>query len=197
MDGCASGVAAFPPVAVGQLHEMAGVPEKYRGWTVPSLVDQAEQRFERRHAEAYAANVTRAVEAVAGGRWATVLQGKAGTGKSALGAALMLYGRGVPGWLSAAALVNRMRDGELELDDVFVRCSFLVLDDLGAEYATTFSNSQLDAFIAEAYERRFPVVITTNCGPEQVAEFYTERMLDRLSEDSAWVTFTNPSFRRL
>jgi DNA replication protein DnaC len=125
------------------------------------------------------------------------LSGPAGCGKTALAVALLIEEGGVPGWITATDYVDRVRSQSMTPESLHNQADPLVLDDLGAEYATYFSNQSLDSLVALYYEKRSRLIITTNLTEDKIPEFYSERMLDRLLEGSSWVDMVNPSFRRL
>lgn len=178
----------------------AGVPARYLGRTVSSLGAQAHQTFGDKGMKAFT-RLSDAAEAWLADdeSWALVLHGPSGTGKTALACAL-IGSAGVNrlgGYVTAAEYVDRVRDRE-DLWPMIDQVGLLVVDDLGSEYATYFSNSSLDGLIARLYDDSGrKLIITTNMSPDQIAESYSERMRDRLSERSLWLSFRDiPSFRR-
>lgn len=176
----------------------AGVPARYLGQTMSCLVDHAEATFGQAGRRAFVKRVDE-VQAWMDDetQWCLVLHGPAGTGKTAVAAALVAEaGIGArPGFLTAGSYVDRLRDTpSWGLTNV----RFLVLDDLGSEYATYFSNSCIDALVAEMYQaQKARLVLTTNMSTDHIAEAYSERMRDRLHEGATWVDFKGiGSFRR-
>ena len=74
----------------------------------------------------------------------------------------------------------------------------IVLDDLGAEGASDWLLTKVDAIIAERYNRRRATVITTNLASAAMRNRYTDRMIDRLRSTCQVITCNTPvSLREL
>lgn len=76
---------------------------------------------------------------------------------------------------------------------------FLAIDDLGTEpnIVKLFGTERLPLaeLLAARYDSRKPTIITTNLGPEGIAERYGERIADRLREIADAIGFEGDSFR--
>lgn len=59
-------------------------------------------------------------------------------------------------------------------------CDLLVIDDLGAEFTTTFTVSALYAIINSRINSNKPTIITANLTPSEIAERYSDRIASRL-----------------
>lgn len=59
-------------------------------------------------------------------------------------------------------------------------CDLLVLDDLGAEFISSFSQSVLYHVINERLVEGRPTIISTNLDPAQLTQTYSERIVSRL-----------------
>jgi DNA replication protein DnaC len=77
-------------------------------------------------------------------------------------------------------------------------CHRLVLDDLGAEYldGKGFFMSSLDEVINERYQRRLPMIVTTNLPAEDFKARYGERVADRVREAGVFVSIAESSHRK-
>lgn len=71
----------------------------------------------------------------------------------------------------------------------------LIVDDLGAEYATPYTTAFVDALIAERYERNLSLMVTTNLDYEAIGKTYGVRIRDRLEEMTEKLIFTGKSLR--
>ena len=65
------------------------------------------------------------------------------------------------------------------LDDVF-ECDLLILDDLGAEFSTSFTQALIYNIINTRILSSKPTVISTNLNPEEIGERYTPRVASRI-----------------
>ncbi len=64
--------------------------------------------------------------------------------------------------------------------DMLINCDLLVIDDLGAEMATTFSKSALYNLINTRMLLRKPTIINTNLSMAEIGEIYNARIVSRL-----------------
>lgn len=109
-----------------------------------------------------------------------------------------------PRFIDAAQLA-RLPRYESEIMVPLERCSMLVIDDLGMEYADKKGafHSLLDGLINSRYAARVRTVITTNVSakvnPERPGEDfkarYGERIADRIREDGRFMEIAEPSLR--
>ena len=125
-----------------------------------------------------------------------LLFGGVGNGKSHLAAAVVnaLIPKGVSAvFQSAPDLLRLFRSSydedskvkEQQLMDALAEVDLLVLDDLGAEKWTEYSEAQLYQVIDTRYRHKKPLIVTTNLGivKEPLLELYIgPRSLDRLIE---------------
>ncbi len=131
--------------------------------------------------------------------WPILLHGPAGTGKSCIAALLYRNWPGYPLWLDAGAFVIQMmtarRDGaapyyhtngnradrdisENGMINWMRESPLVVLDDIGNRRPT---DAQFDALLAAINARSGkPLIITTNCNPEQLTSLFDDRFASRL-----------------
>lgn len=81
-------------------------------------------------------------------------------------------------------IVNHLREVEL-----------LVLDDMGAEKASDWTKEILFNIIDYRYNEQLPMIVTTNCVPEELKEKIGDRNFDRLREMCALVSIVAASQR--
>lgn len=104
----------------------------------------------------------------------------------------------IPSIVTAQHLAN-CAQSDLDLFNWALDFDFLAIDDLGAEptavklYGT--EKLPLVELLAARYNSRLTTIITTNLGPEGIAERYGERIADRLREIADAIGFEGESFR--
>jgi DNA replication protein DnaC len=119
-----------------------------------------------------------------------LIGGRVGTGKSHLLHTLDTYLRPWSLYISIPDLKDLTFEytGKNELDVLLKKISthpILLLDDVGAEYASTFAISTVRQIIMSRYKRwqEFPTVVSTNLTKSQL-EDYDLRMWDRLMDNT-------------
>lgn len=110
------------------------------------------------------------------------------------------YSHRWPWILSAEKLADWASNQEaVELFERAINNKFLAIDDLGREpnIVKVFGTEKLPlvGLLAARYDSRLPTIITTNLGPEGIAERYGERIADRLREIADAIGFEGDSFR--
>ncbi len=103
---------------------------------------------------------------------------------------------GIAQWRGFQKRVERGEEGmEIENPHVLLnflkKCSLLVLDDLGAERQTEWSDAKFDEIIDERYINRLPLVVTLNVAPDKLPP----RIADRLHEGTVLILKAE-SYRR-
>ncbi|MDL2250191.1 DNA replication protein DnaC [Lachnospiraceae bacterium PF1-21] len=74
-------------------------------------------------------------------------------------------------------------------------CDLLIIDDLGTEFANSFTNSQLFAFINDRILHRKATIISTNLSPGDLKTQYSERIFSRLSSAYTILRMTGEDIR--
>lgn len=72
----------------------------------------------------------------------------------------------------------------------------LIIDDLGAESSNAWTRERLFEIIDYRYNMNLPIVITTNCVPEELKEKVGDRCFDRIREMCVLVSVTAKSQRK-
>jgi len=141
--------------------------------------------------------------------------GAPGNGKSHLAAAAVNYliPRGVTCvFRSSPGLLKRLQDTygpdsrytETEILKELERADLLVLDDIGAEQSershrhsmTAWAESVLYNIIDSRYRWKKPIIVTTNCGIEELESRISERTFDRILEMCLLVENGASSYRK-
>ncbi|MDO5725044.1 MAG: ATP-binding protein [Tissierellia bacterium] len=88
-----------------------------------------------------------------------------------------------------------------ESTEAFEKYSFifdaelLIIDDLGTELITQFTNSEIFNIINERKESNKKTIISTNLTPEKIQEIYTDRVLSRIAENYIITKFIGKDLR--
>lgn len=67
-----------------------------------------------------------------------------------------------------------------ELEDLLINCDLLIIDDLGSEQITDFSKTELFNLLNKKLLKHKKMLISTNCGLEELLKNYSERISSRL-----------------
>ncbi|MBR4026814.1 MAG: ATP-binding protein [Lachnospiraceae bacterium] len=62
-------------------------------------------------------------------------------------------------------------------------CDLLIIDDLGTEFANSFTTSQLFLCVNERILRQKSTIISTNLSMKEITELYSERTVSRITSD--------------
>jgi DNA replication protein DnaC len=89
---------------------------------------------------------------------------------------------------------SRMDKGMEVLDGIY-RTDLLIIDDLGTESRTDFTQEQLLYLLDERLIRRLPWMISTNLTPDELEAHYEDRLSDRLLGLSKIFKFSGQSIR--
>lgn len=88
------------------------------------------------------------------------------------------------------------KDEESILED-FTSCDLLILDDLGAEFSTSFTVSQIYNIINSRLIDSKPTIISTNLGLEDIEKTYSQRVLSRIIGSLKPVYFFGEDIRQI
>lgn len=136
-----------------------------------------------------------------------LLQGGTGLGKThlslAIAKAAIDKGYGVI-YTSAPNIISRLererfrysRDSENETEQYLINCDLLILDDLGTEFATSFSNASVYNLINSRIMLRKPTIISTNLTIKELERNYTERLTSRIIENYIKLEFLGEDVRQ-
>lgn len=127
-----------------------------------------------------------------------VLQGDYGTGKTHLAFAIAGYqlamGRGVFAH-TLADMLDLMRSGAKLSDgsyerwlETFKEVPLLVIDDLGVQQETQWTDQVIFQVLNHRYSKRLPLVITTNMDLRQEGGRLVSRMLEGADKPGGWST---------
>ena len=154
----------------------------------------ASQVIPRRRMGEVLAYCRRYAEAFAPGAESLLLLGQTGLGKTHLSLAIarevIEQGGGVL-YASVQKLMDRLESGRFARDqetrdqygdnmDIVLSCDLLILDDLGTEFSTAFTNAALYNIINSRLSEQKPVIISTNLDLNGIEERYGQRVASRL-----------------
>lgn len=148
----------------------------------------------------YAANFSRCSQSL-------LMTGATGLGKTHLSLAIarvainkgfgVIYG-------STPNIVNKLEkerfrynrtDDNNEAEQYLMDCDLLILDDLGTEFATSFSNAAIYNIINSRMMMDKPTIINTNLSLKELEKNYSERLVSRLMGNSIKLDFIGEDIR--
>lgn len=179
------------------------------------IVENAVGYFYRQEVEMRRMQYTDATEQIAAAaryltessrkRW-LLLAGNVGTGKTTLTTAIRntLNYYGVPCKMFRASDFPALFLDNAELTQRQILrgewCEVLLLDDIGVEQAgIKFYGNTIQPFVKiveERYDRRLPLVVSTNLTSAEIGERYGQRTLDRIREMSVGIKYDGQSYRK-
>ena len=133
-----------------------------------------------------------------------LLYGKQGVGKTHLAAAIAnaLVDKGTFVLFDTYSNhLNKLKaefnaKGERKYLNKMMRIPMLVIDDIGKEKQTEWTQSVFFDVINYRYEHKLPVVITTNMGPKQLESYLDAAVYSRLCETCRALCIVAQDFRR-
>lgn len=135
-----------------------------------------------------------------------LLYGKTGLGKTHLSLAIagkaVEKGYGVI-YTAAQNLFNQLerekfgRTDNNNTEKSILDCDLLIVDDLGAEFSTSFTVSSLYNIINCRELERKPTIISTNLTPEQLKSTYDDRIASRILSNYVILQFDGADIRQL
>ncbi len=86
--------------------------------------------------------------------------------------------------------------GENESERHFIDCDLLIIDDLGTEYTTAFSNAAIYNVINSRIMMNKPTIISTNFSMRELEKNYTQRMVSRIIGNNIRLEFLGCDIRQ-
>lgn len=135
-----------------------------------------------------------------------LMKGNTGLGKTHLSLAIanevIKKGYGVI-YVSAPVLLQRLEknyfssDKSDDIEHIVTDCDLLIIDDLGTEFKTPFSSSQLYNICNSRILKNKPIIISTNLSPEEMKDDYSERFVSRIFGGAQTLDFLGEDIRIL
>ncbi len=135
------------------------------------------------------------------------MQGETGLGKTHLSLAVAgeVISKGYSVlYNSAQNIFNELqkeRFGKSDTNGAFeamvLECDLLVIDDLGAEFTTQFTNAALYNIINTRINTGLPTIISTNLSLSQIESLYTKKISSRIIGEYAHLYFTGNDIRQI
>lgn len=135
-----------------------------------------------------------------------LMKGNTGLGKTHLSLAIanevLKKGYGVI-YVSAPVLLQKLEknyfsgDKSDDIEQLVTDCDLLIIDDLGTEFKTQFSSSQLYNVCNSRILKNKPIIINTNLSPEEMKDDYSERFVSRIFGGAQTLDFLGEDIRIL
>ena len=90
---------------------------------------------------------------------------------------------------------GKKEDSDEDAFDHIYNCDLLIIDDLGTEFANTFTTSQLFICLNERILRKKSPIISTNLSLEDIKSLYSERIFSRISSHYTMLRLTGDDIR--
>ncbi len=136
-----------------------------------------------------------------------IMYGATGLGKTHLSLAMAKsaldkgYGVVYGSTQSLLSKLEREKFGRSEdsgaTEKLLLECDLLILDDLGAEFSTSFTTSALYNIINTRMMTGLPVIINTNLSFEELEQRYTQRISSRIIGEYTPIEFLGRDIRQL
>lgn len=133
-----------------------------------------------------------------------VMMGRTGLGKTHLSLAIantvINRGFGVV-YISTPNMVSyleniRFKSNQMNGSEHFISCDLLIIDDLGTEFSTQFSNAAVYNIINSRMMMSKPTIINTNLSINELEKVYTERMASRIKGNAIVLEFKGRDIRQ-
>lgn len=135
-----------------------------------------------------------------------IMKGGTGLGKTHLSLAIanLVINRGFGViYISTPNMVSRLekerfRDASkfADSEEHFKSCQLLIIDDLGTEFSTPFSNAAIYNIINSRIMASKPTIISTNLSIKELEKNYTERMVSRIIGGNVRLEFIGNDIRQ-
>lgn len=93
------------------------------------------------------------------------------------------------------ARFSRTPNADESTEDAVLTCDLLLLDDLGTEFYTSFTQPAIYNLLNTRINRQLPTIINTNLTQQQLEEKYGQRVLSRLFGHAARLRFAGKDYR--
>lgn len=133
-----------------------------------------------------------------------LMKGNTGLGKTHLSLAIanevIKKGYGVI-YVSAPTLLSRLEKNYFSnnvddnMDEMLTSCDLLIIDDIGTEFRTLFSSSQLYNICNTRMLLGKPMIVNTNLTAEQMSKNYTDRFVSRIFGNAKKLDFLGEDIR--
>lgn len=151
-----------------------------------------------KYCKSYAYNFTPDAESI-------LMKGHTGLGKTHLSLAIanevIKRGYGVI-YVSAPALLQKLEkeyfsrtDSDISSTDMLTECDLLIIDDLGTEFKTQFSVSQIYNIFNSRVLQHKPVIISTNLTMQELESAYSNRFVSRINGAAQKLDFLGSDLR--
>ena len=90
---------------------------------------------------------------------------------------------------------NKEEEEPFDWDSEILDADLLIIDDLGTEFATMFTASELFRIVNDRKLRKRPVVISTNLDYRALMEQYSDRVMSRLIGEYTTLKFFGDDLR--
>lgn len=135
-----------------------------------------------------------------------LMRGKTGLGKTHLSLAIanttIENGFGVI-YISAPNMISKLEKERFnssetfaDSEEYFINCDLLIIDDLGTEFSTQFSNSMIYNIVNSRILMAKPTIISSNLSIKELEKRYTERMVSRLIGENLRLEFVGEDIRQ-
>ena len=84
-----------------------------------------------------------------------------------------------------------------EVSETFTTVDLLIIDDLGTEFSTVITQTELFNIINTRLLANLPTIISTNLSPGDLEKMYTERLISRLVGNYKFYKFIGDDIRKL
>ncbi len=135
------------------------------------------------------------------------MYGKTGLGKTHLSLAIanVVIDRGYDVYYgSVQSIMDKLEAehfGRLPREDSIkediLTCDLLIIDDLGTEFSTQYTNAELYNIINSRILSSLPTIISTNLAISEIADRYTQRVASRIIGSSMAVYFCGKDIRQI
>lgn len=86
---------------------------------------------------------------------------------------------------------------EDSIKEDILTCDLLIIDDLGAEFATQFTNAELYNILNSRLLSSLPTIISTNLDLDEIAEKYSQRVASRIMGSMTAIYFCGRDIRQM